>query len=237
MIHSVQRNSNHLLACLPDMAWENWHPMMKMVPLKAGQVLAESGEKVSHVYFPVKSVVSLLYITENGSFSETAAIGNDGMVGISLFMGGDSSSTSSVVQTTGYGLKLDAASFKSEINRSETLFNLLLKYAQALMTQVAQTSVCNRHHSIEQQLCRFLLTNLDKIQGNELQLTHELIANMLGVRREGITIAALKLQKSGLIQYSRGVIKVLDRIQMQKQACECYKVCKNEYTRLLPVLT
>ncbi len=236
MIHSVQRNSNHLLACLPDMAWAQWQPQLKMVPLQAGQVLVESGEKVSHVYFPVNSVVSMLYITENGSFSETAAIGNDGMVGISLFMGGDSTPTSSVVQTTGYGFKLDAASFKTEINRSETLFHLLLKYAQALMTQVAQNSVCNRHHSIEQQLCRFLLTNLDKVQGDELQLTHELIANMLGVRREGITMAALKLQKSGIIQYSRGLIKVLDRERVQAQACECYRVCKNEYTRLLPAL-
>ena len=236
MIHSMQRNSNHLLASLPNMAWEQWQPHLKMVPLQAGQVLVESGEKVSHVYFPVNSVVSLLYITEDGSYSETAAIGNDGMVGISLFMGGDSTPTSSVVQTAGYGFKLEAGAFKTEVQRSENLFNLLLKYSQVLMTQVAQRSVCNRHHSIEQQLCRFLLTNLDKIQGDELQLTHELIANMLGVRREGITLAALRLQQSGVIRYSRGVIKVLDRPRMQEQACECYRVCKNEYSRLLPVL-
>jgi CRP-like cAMP-binding protein len=236
MIHSVQRSSNHLLASLPDMAWDQWQPQLKMVPLQAGQVLVESGEKVSHVYFPVNSVVSLLYVTEDGSYSETAAIGNDGMVGISLFTGGDSTPTSSVVQTAGYGFKLEASAFKAEVRRSENLYNLLLKYSQALMTQVAQRSVCNRHHSIEQQLCRFLLTNLDKIQSDDLQLTHELIANMLGVRREGITLAALRLQQSGVIQYSRGVIKVLDRPRMQEQACECYRVCKNEYSRLLPAL-
>ena len=231
------KNQNHLFQSLPNEIWHRWSPHVESTDLTLGRVIYESGARLSHAYFPANSIVSLLYVLEDGHSEEIAVVGQEGMVGVSMFMGGDSTSTSSVVQTTGYGLKLDAASFKSEISRSETLFNLLLKYSQALMTQVAQTSACNRHHSIEQQLCRFLLTNLDKIRGDELHLTHELIANMLGVRREGITIAALKLQKSGVIQYSRGLIKVLDRVQMQKQACECYRVCKNEYSRLLPALT
>jgi CRP-like cAMP-binding protein len=181
-------------------------------------------------------VVSLLYVLEDGHSAEIAVVGHEGMVGVSMFMGGDAMPCRAVVQSAGQGYRVKASFLNHEFNHSSTVFHLLLRYTQALMKQMTQTSLCNRHHSIEQQLCRFLLTNLDKIQGNELHLTHELIANMLGVRREGITLAALKLQKSGVIQYSRGLIKVLDRSQVQKQACECYRVCKNEYSRLLPAI-
>jgi CRP-like cAMP-binding protein len=186
------------------------------------------------VYFPTTAIVSLLYVMENGSSAEIAVVGNEGVVGISLFMGGESTPSRAVVQSAGSGCRLDAAAMMAEFNRGGPVLHLLLRYTQALITQMAQTAVCNRHHSLDQQLCRWLLLSLDRLQGDELIMTQELIANMLGVRREGVTEAALKLQKAGLIRYSRGHITVLDRAGLEARTCECYAVVKREYDRLLP---
>jgi CRP-like cAMP-binding protein len=199
-----------------------------------GQVLYESGGTLSHVYFPTTAIVSLLYVMENGASAEIAVVGNEGTVGISLFMGGDSTSSRAVVQSAGLGLRLKAEIMKDDFNRAGPVLHLLLRYTQALITQMAQTAVCNRHHSLDQQLCRWLLLSLDQLQGNELVMTQELIANMLGVRREGVTEGALKLQQAGLIRYARGHISVLDRDGLEKRTCECYAVVKKEYDRLLP---
>jgi CRP-like cAMP-binding protein len=231
---SADPTQNHLLAALPAVEWQRWQPQLERVELPLSQVLYESGGKLSHVYFPTTALVSLLYVMEDGASAEIAVVGNEGIVGISLFMGGDSTSSRAVVQSAGQGFRLKAQIMKDEFNRAGPVLHLLLRYTQALITQMAQTAVCNRHHSLDQQLCRWLLLSIDRLQGNELVMTQELIANMLGVRREGVTEAALKLQKTGLIHYARGHITVLDRSGLEERSCECYSVVKKEYARLLP---
>ena len=234
MVPQLSPRQNHLLAALPQAEWQRWLPQLEHVSMPLGLVIYESGSTLSHVYFPTTSIVSLLYVMENGSSAEIAVVGNEGVVGISLFMGGESTPSRAVVQSAGEGYRLRAATIKDDFNRAPVL-HLLLRYTQALITQMAQTAVCNRHHSLDQQLCRWLLLSLDRLQGNELSMTQELIANMLGVRREGVTEAALKLQAVGLIRYARGHIVVLDRHSLEKRTCECYAVVKKEYDRLLPV--
>jgi CRP-like cAMP-binding protein len=225
---------NHLLAALPEPEWRRWQPEIESVDLALGQVLYESGNTMSHVYFPVTAIVSLLYVMEDGASAEIAVVGHEGIVGIALFMGGESTPSRAVVQSAGKGYRLRASVVKEEFDRSVPVMHLLLRYTQALITQMAQTAVCNRHHSVDQQLCRWLLLSLDRLEGNELVMTQELIANMLGVRREGVTEAALKLQSAGLIRYTRGHIRVLDRVGLERRTCECYAVVKKEYDRLLP---
>ncbi len=225
---------NHLLAALPEAEWQRWQSMLEAVELPLGFVLYESGATLTHVYFPTSAIISLLYVMENGSSAEIAVVGNEGIVGISLFMGGESTPSRAVVQSAGRGFRLDAQTMKDEFNRAGPVLHLLLRYTQALITQMAQTAVCNRHHSLDQQLCRWLLLSLDRLEGSELVMTQELIASMLGVRREGVTEAALQLQAAGLIRYSRGRISVLDRPGMERRSCECYAVVKKEYDRLLP---
>ena len=225
---------NHLLTVLPTTDFERLLLYLELVPMPLGEVLYESGSLLRHVYFPTTSMVSLLYVMEDGASAEIAVVGNEGIVGISLFMGGDSTSSRAVVQSAGLGLRLKAQIMKDDFNRAGPVLHLLLRYTQALITQMAQTAVCNRHHSLDQQLCRWLLLSLDRLQGNELVMTQELIANMLGVRREGVTEGALKLQHAGLIRYARGHISVLDRDGLEKRSCECYAVVKKEYDRLLP---
>jgi CRP-like cAMP-binding protein len=224
---------NKLLANLPDTEWQRWIAELEQVDLPLGQVLYESGGTLSHVYFPTTAIVSLLYVMENGSSAEIAVVGNEGIVGISLFMGGESTPSRAVVQSAGKGYRLSAKTIKEEFGRPVVL-HLLLRYTQALITQMAQTAVCNRHHTLHQQLCRWLLLSLDRLDGDELVMTQELIANMLGVRREGVTEGALRLQKLGFIRYSRGRINVLDRAGLEGCTCECYAVVKKEYDRLLP---
>lgn len=224
---------NHLLAALPDGEWARWRPQLEQVEMPLGQVLYESGSTLSHVYFPSSSIVSLLYVMENGASAEIAVVGNEGILGISLFMGGESTPSRAVVQSAGQGFRMKAQVIKAEFNRAPVL-HLLLRYTQALITQMSQTAVCNRHHSLDQQLCRWLLLSLARLQGDDLVMTQELIANMLGVRREGVTEAALKLQAAGLIRYARGHISVLDRPGLERRTCECYAVVKKEYDRLLP---
>jgi CRP-like cAMP-binding protein len=226
---------NHLLAALPKPEARRWLPDLETVDLPLGQVLYESGVTLSHVYFPTTAIVSLLYVMENGASAEIAVVGNEGIVGISLFMGGESTSSRAIVQSAGKGLRLKAQKMKDEFNRAGPVLHLFLRYTQALITQMAQTAVCNRHHSLDQQLCRWLLLSLDRLEGNQLLMTQELIANMLGVRREGVTEGALKLQRAGLIEYSRGHITVLDRSGLEKRSCECYAVVRREYDRLLPM--
>ena len=225
--------SNHLLAALPDTEWKRWLPQLEAVNMPLGQVLYESGSTLSHVYFPTPAIVSLLYVMENGSSAEIAVVGNEGIVGIALFMGGESTPSRAVVQSAGRGFRLPSQKIKEEFKRAPVL-HLMLRYTQALITQMSQTAVCNRHHSLDQQLCRWLLLSLDRLQGAELVMTQELIASMLGVRREGVTEAALQLQAAKLIRYSRGKINVLDRPGLEKRTCECYEVVKKEYDRLLP---
>jgi CRP-like cAMP-binding protein len=225
---------NHLLASLPDSEWQRWQPNLEPIELSLGQVLYESGGTMSHVYFPTQSIVSLLYVMENGASAEIAVVGNEGVVGISLFMGGGTTPSRAVVQSAGKGYRLRAAVIKDEFSKSGPVLHLLLRYTQALITQMSQTAVCNRHHSLDQQLCRWLLLSLDRLEGSELVMTQELISNMLGVRREGVTESAFKLQTAGLIRYARGRIKVLDRKGLEKRTCECYAVVKKEYDRLLP---
>ena len=226
--------NNQLLATLSDAVWERLLPNFELVTMPLGQVLYESCVTLSHVYFPTTASVSLLYVLENGASAEIAVVGNDGIVGISLFMGGESTPSRAVVQSAGSGFRLKAQVMKDEFQRAGPVMHVLLRYTQALITQMAQTAVCNRHHSLDQQLCRWLLLSLDRIQSNELAMTQDLIANMLGVRREGVTVAALKLQAAGLIRYARGHITVLNRDGIEKRACECYAVVKKEYDRLLP---
>jgi CRP-like cAMP-binding protein len=228
---------NHLLAALPEADWQRWQPQLEWVPLPLGQVLYESGCTMSHVYFPTDAIVSLLYVMADGASAEIAVVGNEGVVGISLFMGGGSTPSRAVVQSAGQGWRLRAAAIRDEFNDSAPVMHLMLRYTQALITQMAQTAVCNRHHVLDQQLCRWLLLSLDRLGGDELRMTQELIANMLGVRREGVTEAALKLQRDGLIRYSRGHITVLDRAGVEARTCECYEVVRKEYARLLPDLT
>ena len=216
------------------MEWQRWEAQLESIALPLGQVLYESGGTLSHVYFPTDAIVSLLYVMENGASAEIAVVGNEGLVGVSLFMGGESTPSRAVVQSAGSGFRLRAQLVKDEFNRSGPVLHLLLRYTQALITQMAQTAVCNRHHSLDQQLCRWLLLSLDRLHDNELVMTQELIANMLGVRREGVTEAALKLAQDGLIRYARGHISVLDRPGLERRTCECYAVVKKEYDRLLP---
>ena len=224
---------NQLLAALPNAEWERWLPQLECVEMPLGEVLHESGSTLSHVYFPTTAIVSLLYVMENGASAEIAVVGHEGIVGVSLFMGGESTPSRAVVQSAGQGFRLEAETIKDEFKRAPVL-HLLLRYTQALITQMAQTAVCNRHHSLDQQLCRWLLLSLDRLKSTELVMTQELIANMLGVRREGVTEGALKLQKAGLIRYSRGRISILDRPGLEERSCECYAVVKKEYDRLLP---
>jgi len=224
---------NRLLAAMPAGDYQSLLPGLERVPMPLGQAVYEPGAPQAYVYFPTSSIVSLLYVLENGSSAEIAVTGCEGLVGISLFMGGETTPSRAVVQSAGHGYRLPAAVLKMEFERGGALQHLLLRYTQALITQMTQTAVCNRHHSVDQQLCRWLLLSLDRLPANELVMTQELIANMLGVRREGVTEAAGKLQADGLIEYSRGHIKVLDRDGLEARVCECYAVVKKEYDRLL----
>lgn len=228
---------NDLLASLPAADLERWRPQLELVDMPLGMVLYESGRTQSHVYFPTTSIVSLLYVMEDGASAEIAVVGHEGLVGVSLFMGGGSTPSRAVVQSAGQGLRLAANVLKVDFERGGPILHLLLRYTQALITQMTQTAVCNRHHSLDQQLCRWLLLSLDRLTGNELVMTQELIANMLGVRREGVTEAALKLQRAGLIRYARGHITVINRPGLEHRTCECYAVVKHEYDRLLPAGT
>src|SRR3990172_13354270 len=222
--HSPKQN--HLLAALPAADYERLLPELELVPLPLGWAVYESGGKLGFVYFPTTSIISLLYVMENGASAEIAVTGSDGLVGIALFMGGETTPSRAVVQSAGYGYRLKAGVLKREFEQGGTLQHLALRYTQALITQMAQTAVCNRHHSVDQQLCRWLLLSLDRLQGNELAMTQELIAKMIGVRREGVTGGAGKLQAEGLIRYSRGQIMVLDRPGLERRVCECYAVGK-----------
>jgi CRP-like cAMP-binding protein len=225
---------NRLLAALPAASLQKLLPSLERVPLPLGMVVYESGGTQGYVYFPTSSIVSLLYVLADGASAEIAVTGNEGLVGIALFMGGETTPSRAVVQSAGHGYRLRAAVLKKAFEDGGELQHLLLRYTQALITQMTQTAVCNRHHAVDQQLCRWLLLSLDRLSGNELVMTQELIANMLGVRREGVTEAAGKLQDEGLIRYSRGRITVLDRPQLEARVCECYAVVKKEYDRLLP---
>ncbi|HEX2138793.1 MAG TPA: Crp/Fnr family transcriptional regulator [Woeseiaceae bacterium] len=224
---------NRLLAALPDTDFQRLLPALERVSLPLGQVLYEAGGSQPYVYFPTDSIVSLLYVMEDGASAEIAVTGCEGLVGIALFMGGETTPSRAVVQSAGAGYRMRAAVLKKEFDSGGTMHHLALRYTQALITQMAQTAVCNRHHSVEQQLCRWLLLSLDRLPSNELTMTQELIANMLGVRREGVTEAAGRLQTAGLIKYSRGHIEVLDRTRLERRVCECYGVVKREYDRLL----
>jgi CRP-like cAMP-binding protein len=228
---------NHLLAALPAAVYERLLPQLELIQMDLGWVLYESGDEQKYMYFPTTGIVSLLYIMEDAFSAEIAIAGNEGVVGIALFMGGESTPNRAVVQSAGLAYRLKASALKSEFDKGSELQHLLLRYTQALITQMAQTAVCNRHHSIDQQLCRWLLLSMDRLPSNELTMTQELIANMLGVRREGVTEAAGKLQTAGLIQYVRGKITVLDRPKLEARVCECYAVVKREYDRLLPYLS
>ena len=228
---------NHLLAALPEEVKLRLYPHLEPVPLALGQVLYESGGALRHVYFPTNSIVSLLYVMESGASAEISVVGNEGLIGIALFMGGESTPSRAVVQSAGPALRLQGQRLKDEFNRHGEMLTLMLRYTQSLITQMAQTAVCNRHRSIEQQLCRWLLLSLDRLPSNRLTMTQELIANMLGVRREGVTEAAGNLQTQGVIEYARGQITVLDRPKLERLSCECYAVVKKETDRLLPYLT
>jgi CRP-like cAMP-binding protein len=230
--HLPQRNT--LLAALPAEVQNRLFPHLELVSLPLGMVLYESGDTMRHVYFPTDSIISLLYVMESGASAEISVVGNEGLVGISLFMGGESTPSRAIVQSGGHAYRLPSQKLKDEFNRHGELLVLMLRYTQALITQMSQTAVCNRHHSIDQQLCRWLLLSLDRLSSNKLTMTQELIANMLGVRREGVTEAAGKLQRQGVIEYSRGHITVLDRHKLEQLSCECYAVVKKETDRLLP---
>jgi CRP-like cAMP-binding protein len=231
----IKPQDNYLLAALPAEVFERLLPDLKPVTMPLGKVIYESGAQLEHVYFPAPGcIVSMLYVMEDGSSAEIAVVGDEGMVGIALFMGGGTTPSRALVQSAGQAFQLKGSALKNEFERHGELQHLLLRYTQALITQMSQTAVCNRHHSVEQQLCRWLLLSLDRLSTNELTMTQELIANMLGVRREGVTEAAGKLQAQNLISYSRGRITVLDRPGLETQVCECYAVVKKEYDRLLP---
>lgn len=229
-------HQNHLLDALPKPEFDRLLPNLELIQMKLGDALYESGGRLQHVYFPTTSIVSLLYVMEDGASAEIAVVGNEGILGVSLFMGGETTPSRAVVQSAGWGYRLKSQILKQEFNLGGPMMRLLLRYTQALITQMSQTAVCNRHHSVEQQLCRWLLLSLDRLSGSELNMTQELIANMLGVRREGVTEAAGKLQRAGLIDYSRGHIKVLNRPGLELRVCECYQVVKTEFDRLLPSL-
>jgi CRP-like cAMP-binding protein len=236
MSESPSPQQNHLLAALPVDAQERLFPHLELVPMPLGRVLYESGDTLRHVYFPTDSIVSLLYVMEHGASAEISVVGNEGLIGVALFMGGESTPSRAIVQSAGSAFRLPGQRLKDEFNRHGDLLQLMLRYTQSLITQMAQTAVCNRHHSIDQQLCRWLLLSLDRLPGNRLTMTQELIANMLGVRREGVTDAAGKLQRVGAIEYSRGHITVLDRPRLERLCCECYAMVKKETDRLLPYL-
>lgn len=223
---------NHLLAALPAKAQQRLFPHMQVVDFPLGKVLYESGDTLSHVYFPTNAIVSLLYVMESGASAEISVVGNEGLVGIAVFMGGESTTNRAIVQSAGSAFSLSSQRFRNEFNSYTDMRMLMLRYTQALITQMAQTAVCNRHHSIDQQLCRWLLLSLDRLSGNHLIMTQELIANMLGVRREGVTESAGKLQDLGVIEYRRGQITVLDRPKLEQLSCECYAVVKKETDRL-----
>ena len=226
-------SQNHLLAALPTAEFEPLAASLELVPLPLGEMLYEPGGQLRHAYFPTSAIVSLHYVMESGASSESAGVGNEGVVGISLFMGGNTTPSAAVVQTAGHAYRLEGRKLLQEFNRAGLLQRVLLRYTQALMTQMSQTAACNRHHSVEQQLCRWLLLTLDRLPSNELVMTQELIASMLGVRREGITEAAGKLQRAGFISYRRGHIAVLDRVGLESRVCECYAVVKTELKRLM----
>ncbi len=236
MLPAPDPKQNHLLDALLIGEFNRLLPNLEHVELPLGKVLYESGGTLSHVYFPTTSIISMLYVMENGASAEIAVVGNEGILGISLFMGGETTSSRAVVQSAGHAFSLKAHLLKVEFSRGGPVQRLLLRYTQALITQMAQTAVCNRHHTVEQQLCRWLLLSLDRLISDELSMTQELIANMLGVRREGVTEAAGRLQHEGIIHYSRGHIKVIDRPKLEKRSCECYQVVKSEFDRLLPAL-
>ncbi len=226
-------NQNHLLAALPTAEFESLAVQLELVPMLLGDILYEPGGQMQYAYFPTTSIVSLHYVMESGASAESAGVGNEGVVGISLFMGGNTTPSSAVVQTAGHAYRLPGRVLKQEFSRGGVLQGLLLRYTQALITQMSQTTACNRHHSVEQQLCRWLLLTLDRMKANELVMTQELVASMLGVRREGITQAAGSLQAAGFIRYRRGHISILERKGLETQACECYAVVKKELGRLL----
>ena len=228
---------NHLLAALPVGEFEQLSAALELVAMPLGQVLYESGNHLSYVYFPTTSIVSLLYVMEDGASAEIAVVGNEGIIGVALFMGGETMPNRALVQSAGHAYRLEGDILKREFRRIGALHYRLLRYTQALLTQMSQTAVCNRHHSVDQQLCRWLLLSLDRLSSNTLTMTQELIANMLGVRREGVTTAAGKLQKAGLIHYSRGRITILNRPGLEARVCECYQVVKKEFDRLLPKAT
>ena len=232
----IEPQQNHLLAALSPESQGRLFPYLEPVSLPLGKVLYESGDALRHVYFPTDSIVSLLYVMENGASAEISVVGNEGLIGISLFMGGESTPSRAIVQSAGSAYRLLGQRLKDEFNRHGDMLQLMLRYTQSLITQMSQTAVCNRHHSIDQQLCRWLLLSLDRLPSNRLVMTQELIANMLGVRREGVTDAAGKLQRAGAIKYSRGQITVLDRPKLEELCCECYAVVKKETDRLLPYL-
>jgi CRP-like cAMP-binding protein len=232
MQHNPKKN--HLFGALNGEEWQRWQPLLEHVVLPLGYVLYEPGTTMTHMYFPTTAIISLLYVMENGASAEIAVVGNDGLVPVAMFMGGGSTPSRAVVQSAGHGFRLNAKHLKAEFARGEAVLHLLLRYTQALITQMSQTAVCNRHHALDQQLCRWLLLSLDRLEGPDLVMTQELIANMLGVRREGVTESASKLQSAGLIRYARGRITVLDRLGLEKRSCECYGVVKKEYARLLP---
>jgi CRP-like cAMP-binding protein len=226
--------SNHLLAAFPAAERERLFPQLELEPMPLGKILYESGDVLRYVYFPTNSIVSLLYVLADGASAEISVVGNEGLIGIALFMGGETTSSRALVQSAGFAYRLSGQELKDEFHRNGEVQVLLLRYTQALITQMAQTAVCNRHHSVDQQLCRWLLLSLDRLPSNELVMTQELIANMLGVRREGVTEAAGKLEKLGAIRYARGRITVLDRPMLEQLCCECYAVVKKESDRLLP---
>jgi len=232
-----EQPGNSLLAAIPEPQLTRWQPHLRLVELPLGHSIYESGEQMTHVYFPLTCIVSLLYVMENGAPAEIAVVGNEGVVGVSLFMGGKSTSSRAVVQSAGTALELPAAHLLNEFNRGGPVLHLLLRYTQALITQMSQTAVCNRHHSLHQQVCRWLLLSLDRLQGNDLVMTQELIGNMLGVRRASVTAEAKHLQEMGAIRYHRGRITVLDRSILEACTCECYAVVKQESDRLLPAGT
>ena len=234
MNSKVTNGENYLLSILPSEENKRLYSQLELVEMPLGQVIYESGEKLHYAYFPTTSIVSLLYVMESGASAEIAVVGNDGIVGLSVLMGGGSMPNRAVVQSAGYGYRIRSAIIQNEFNRNGPVLRLLLRYTQALITQMSQTAVCNRHHSIDQQLCRWLLLSIDRLPANKLEMTQELIGNMLGVRREGVTKAAGKLHKAGLINYKRGHIEVLDRTGLEKRVCECYQVVRSEVKRIFP---
>jgi CRP-like cAMP-binding protein len=234
MSTSADLKKNRLLAALPQADLQRWLPHLEYVEMRLGEVLYEAGSTLSHVYFPTTAIVSLLYVMQNGESAEIAVVGNDGLVGVSLFMGGDSTSSRALIQSAGGAYRLTAQLMKEEFERGGPVLHLFLRYTQALITQMVQTAACNRHHSLDQQLCRWLLLSLDRLEGTDMVMTQALIAHMLGVPLKGATEGALKLQMAGLIDYTHGRIQILDRDGLEKRTCECYAVVKREYARLLP---